>query len=75
VLIVACNAIAWFAVAADPLPDGRVLWSFQDLHFSNDNTLGATDAAHNAGLVQSGDCFTILGGRGRDFVSDALTTR
>ncbi|HEX4984270.1 MAG TPA: hypothetical protein VFV63_21385, partial [Ilumatobacteraceae bacterium] len=45
------------------LPDGRVLWLFQDLHFSNDETLGATEAAHNAGLVQSGGCFTILGSR------------
>jgi hypothetical protein len=26
------------------LPDGRVLWLLQDLHFSNDETLGATDA-------------------------------
>ena len=35
-------------------------------------TLGATDAAHNAGLVQSGGCFTILGSRGGDYVG---TTR
>ena len=56
------------------LPDGRVLWLFQDLHFSNDETLGATDAAHNAGLVQSGGCFRILGGRGRDYVGDSETT-
>jgi hypothetical protein len=55
------------------LPDGRVLWLFQDLHFSNDNTLGATDAAHNAGLVQSGSCFTILGSRGGDYVGDSET--
>ncbi len=58
---------------AYPLPDGRVLWLFQDLHFSNDETLGDTDAAHNAGLIQSGDCFTILGGRGLDFAGGALT--
>jgi len=57
-----------------PLPDGRVLWLFQDLHFSNDETLGATNAAHNAGLIQSGQCFTILGGRGLDFAGGAPLT-
>ena len=56
------------------LPDGRVLWIFQDLHFSNDETLGPTDAAHNAGLIQSGGCFTILGSRGLDYVGDSLTS-
>lgn len=55
------------------LPDGRVLWLFQDLHFSNDEQLGLTDAAHNAGLIQSGGCWEILGGRGLDVVGDDLT--
>lgn len=58
---------------AYPLPDGRVLWLFQDLHFSNDETLGLTEAAHNAGLIQSGGCWQILGGRGLDLVGDAQT--
>jgi hypothetical protein len=66
------------------LPDGRMLWLFQDLHFSNDENLRndnavdsangtATNAAHNAGLVQQGECFTILGDRGRDLIGDAQT--
>ncbi len=66
------------------LPDGRVLWLFQDLHFSNDENLRndnavdvangtATNAAHNAGLVEQGECFTILGARGRDLIGDAQT--
>lgn len=69
---------------AYPLPDGRILWLFQDLHFSNDENLRndvasdiangtATNAAHNAGLVQQGACFRILGSRGRDFIGDSLT--
>ena len=65
---------------AYPLPDGRVLWLFQDLHFSNDDDLrndvpdgSPTNAAHNAGLVQQGSCFTIIGSRGRDLIGDAET--
>ena len=65
---------------AYPLPDGRIFWMFQDLHFSNDDDLtndvpggSPTNAAHNAGLVQQGECFTIVGGRGRDVVGDAQT--
>ena len=65
---------------AYPLPDGRVFWMFQDLHFSNDESLlndvpdgSPTNAAHNAGMVQQGECFTILGGRGRDLIGDAQT--
>lgn len=53
----------------------RVLWLFQDLHYSNDDNLAspANYAAHNAGLLQNGDCFEILGGRGRDLIGDAET--
>ena len=58
---------------AYPLPDGRVLWMFQDLHFSNSNTLGATNAVHNGALIQEGSCWTIQGSQGRDFIGDALT--
>ncbi len=57
------------------LPDGRVLWLFQDIFFSNDNNLNepVNNAAHNSGLVQNGDCFTILGSQGRDFIGDVET--
>lgn len=57
------------------LGGNRVLWLFQDLHYSNDENLAspANYAAHNAGLLQAGDCFTILGGRGRDLIGDAQT--
>ena len=65
---------------AYPLPDGRIFWMFQDLHFSNDESLlndvpdgSPTNAAHNAGMVQQGECFTILGARGRDLIGDAQT--
>jgi hypothetical protein len=69
---------------AYPLPDGRVLWMFQDLHFSNDENLRndnafdsangtATNAVHNGAIVQQGNCFTIQGSRGRDFIGDAQT--
>ncbi len=65
---------------AYPLPDGRIFWMFQDLHFSNDESLlndvadgSPTNAAHNAGLVQQGECFTILGARGRDLIGDEQT--
>ena len=69
---------------AYPLPDGRVFWMFQDLHFSNDENLrndnavdiangSATNAAHNAGIIQQGDCFTIVGDRPRDLIGDDLT--
>jgi len=60
-----------------PLPDGRFLWLFQDVFFSNDDdlrdSLGA--AAHNAGLVQDGSCWTVLGGPGmQNYIGSSLTT-
>ncbi len=60
---------------AYPLPDGRVLWLFQDTYFSNDNDLNEplNNAAHNVGMVQDGTCFTILGGQGLDFVGNEQT--
>ena len=58
---------------AYPLPDGRILWLFQDLHFSNDNVLGTTNAVHNGALVQEGNCWFIQGAQGRDFIGDLLT--
>ena len=60
---------------AYPLPDGRVLWLFQDTYFSNDDDLNnpPNNAAHNAALVQDGTCWTSLGRQGLDFVGDAQT--
>ena len=60
---------------AYPLPNGRVLWLFQDMYFSDDNNLNQplNNAAHNAGLIQSGSCFSVLGRQGRDFIGDNLT--
>ena len=42
------------------LPDGRVLWFFQDVFFRG--RAGQATFAHNAGLVQNGACFTLLQG-------------
>ncbi len=60
---------------AYPLPNGRVLWLFQDMYFSDDNNLNLppNNAAHNAGLLQDGSCFSVIGGQGRDFIGDNLT--
>jgi hypothetical protein len=48
---------------AYPLPDGRVLWLFQDLFYSADDDLRDSneEAGHNGGLVQDGECFTTYG--------------
>jgi hypothetical protein len=40
------------------LPDGRVLWTFQDAEVRLPN--GATTLVHNIGMIQSGTCFTVL---------------
>ena len=59
------------------LPDGRNLWLFQDMFFSNDNDLrdSMTMAAHNAGLVQSGNCWSIVGGpKMNNYIGKAQTT-
>jgi hypothetical protein len=59
------------------LPGGRRLWLFQDMFFSNDNDLrdSLTAAAHNAGLVQTGSCWSLVGGPGmRNFIGSSLTT-
>jgi hypothetical protein len=42
---------------AYPLPDGRVLWLFQDAFLTTSH--GPT-LVHNVGLLQSGDCFQLL---------------
>jgi hypothetical protein len=59
------------------LPDGRNLWLFQDVFFSADNDLrdSLTAAAHNAGLVQNGGCWTVVGGpQMHNFIGSSLTT-
>jgi len=59
-----------------PLPDGRNLWLFQDMFFSNDDDLrdSLTAAAHNAGLVQHGTCWSVIGGpQMQNFVGSSLT--
>ena len=40
------------------LPDGRVLWTFQDAFLPTSN--GGTTMVHSAGLVQNGNCFSQL---------------
>jgi hypothetical protein len=45
---------------AFPLPDGRMIWFFQDMYVSG--RYGQSTFVHNAGLVQSGSCFELLHG-------------
>ena len=40
------------------LPDGRVLWTFQDAEVRLPG--GSTTLVHNIGMVQEGSCFTVL---------------
>jgi hypothetical protein len=59
------------------LGGGRRLWLFQDMFFSNDNDLrdSLKDAAHNAGLLQRGNCWGTVGApRMRNFIGTAQTT-
>ena len=59
------------------LGGGRRLWLFQDVFFSNDNDLrdSMQDAAHNAGLLQRGNCWSTVGaGHMRNFIGSAQTT-
>jgi hypothetical protein len=53
------------------LPDGRLLWLFQDAFLGDDASLFGDRFAHNAALVQDGACFRLLpagGGVGTSFV-------
>lgn len=43
-----------------PLPDGRTLWTFQDAMVQRRG--GGSSLIHNAGLVQTGNCFELLRG-------------
>ena len=63
------------------LPDGRTLWLFQDAFVGTDALLGDDRFAHNAALVQTGDCFEMLPANGGDgtswigsWVEDELNT-
>jgi hypothetical protein len=48
---------------AQVLPDGRVLWVFQDVFLGGDgSSLRRSTFMHNAGLVQDGTCFRALTG-------------
>ena len=40
------------------LAEGRILWTFQDAYVNN--TSGRPTLIHNAGLIQSGNCFQLL---------------
>ncbi len=53
------------------LPDGRTLWMFQDAFIGADDQLGDDRFAHNAAVVQSGNCFELLptsGGNGTSWI-------
>ncbi|MGD9997822.1 MAG: hypothetical protein AB7L17_07655 [Ilumatobacteraceae bacterium] len=54
------------ALRAHQLPDGRVLWLFQDAFFvpggGRADDLGSAHFAHNAALVQTGACFRAIHG-------------
>ncbi len=45
---------------ATALPDGRVLWTFQDVEMRRPG--GSTTLVHNIGMVQDGSCFSVLRG-------------
>ena len=42
------------------LPDGRVLWTFQDAYI--DDGAGGPTLVHNAAMIQTGSCFELLHG-------------
>lgn len=53
------------------LPDGRTLWMFQDAFLGRGDRLDTALFAHNAALVQDGNCFTLLpssGGSGTSWI-------
>ena len=43
---------------ATPLSNGSVLWTFQDAEIRRPN--GSTTLVHNIGMIQRGNCFTVL---------------
>lgn len=59
------------------LPDGRTLWYFQDAFFGSGTKLTDAAFAHNAALVQDGDCFERLvapGGDGNSWIGSWVET-
>ncbi len=54
------------------LPDGRVLWTFQDAQIRRPN--GEVRLVHNAAMVQTGSCFQVLHGGTDDEPSSWLYT-
>ena len=53
------------------LPDGRTLWLFQDAFVGADGDLVDDHFAHNAALIQTGSCFSLLptsGGQGTSWL-------
>jgi len=49
-----------YARAID-LPDGRVLWTFQDAFLTTGSSLVGSSFHHNFGMLQTGACFELLG--------------
>ncbi|MEP1123526.1 MAG: hypothetical protein ABJH68_06505 [Ilumatobacter sp.] len=88
--VTGADSLAWFFGSDDAagiagadyahaveLPDGRTLWYFQDVFFGADNDLSGDDFAHNAALVQDGDCFERLvaaGGDGNSWIGSWVET-
>ena len=59
------------------LPDGRTLWYFQDAFFGSGTQLHGAAFAHNAALIQDGDCFERLvapGGDGNSWIGSWVET-
>lgn len=59
------------------LPDGRTLWYFQDAFFGTGSKLTGAAFAHNAALVQDGECFERLvapGGDGNSWIGSWVET-
>ncbi|MFK7918856.1 MAG: hypothetical protein AB8G14_12305 [Ilumatobacter sp.] len=59
------------------LPDGRTLWYFQDAFIGSGAKLTSATFAHNAALVQDGECFRLLpppGGDGDSWIGSWVET-
>lgn len=59
------------------LPDGRTLWYFQDAFLGAGDKLTNATFAHNAAVVQDGECFQLLpppGGEGDSWIGSWVET-